>query len=340
MYEDVSLDSDIGTHRVDTGCFKTRFTHPSGSVIPSSSWMLLNSILYGEYEYPPRWMGACALTFQIYDILLNLSSEHFNPPLARDSGQIKTDTLSMSTLVHLCDNRKSGRYIFYSCHLDSPRLHPVYALYRSSRRLLVGLLSFLFVFSVGNVLLTLFTVKGITLDNDCNPHHITIIFYLARIVGFGFDTVLLALTVLGSWRHALRAKRLGGFGGSPLMYVLMRDGIWIYVSVLSIFIVSLVTSVTEAPSKILHAWYVLALDTSRPLTISIYDSIRGWILPICSSVGSHAILNLRIRSSRTGVRSSVLTSFMSEFQVAEIVTGADVDSDSNHDTEGDGVFDS
>lgn len=101
----------------------------------------------------------------------------------------------------------------------------------------------------------------------------------SSIVGFGFDTILLALTVLGSWRHALMAKQLGAFGGSPLMYVLMRDGILVYVSILckwtnrtyyqslsiceihpAIFVVSLVTSIIESPSRILHAWCVLLLD--------------------------------------------------------------------------------
>ena len=94
--------------------------------------------------------------FRVALILRHSISQHFNPPLARDSGQIKTDSLSMFALVHLCDNRKSGRYIFYSCHLDSPRYVSLNLLWTFSPNL-----DPLIVFSVGNVLLTLFTAKGI-----------------------------------------------------------------------------------------------------------------------------------------------------------------------------------
>lgn len=44
-----------------------------------------------------------------------------------------------------------------------------------------------------------------------------------------FDTVLFAMTVYASWRHALMSRRLGG---PSLGYILLRDGIWIYLSLL------------------------------------------------------------------------------------------------------------
>lgn len=56
----------------------------------------------------------------------------------------------------------------------------VYALYRTSGRLLTVLLVFLITSSLGNVLLASYTVKGVALDTYCIPIRIPMMFYSAR----------------------------------------------------------------------------------------------------------------------------------------------------------------
>lgn len=50
------------------------------------------------------------------------------------------------------------------------------------------------------------------------------------MIALVLDTILLMLTLLGSWRHF---RSLGlQLRGQSIMYVVLRDGIWAYICVL------------------------------------------------------------------------------------------------------------
>ncbi|OBZ78428.1 hypothetical protein A0H81_02392 [Grifola frondosa] len=144
----------------------------------------------------------------------------------------------------------------------------IYVLYNRSRRVLIAILG-LFAASIVVTFVGVHIASSRLLyDEQCFVSSAPTIFIAAWVAPAIFDTVLCILILMKfgeSWRE--------GLGKSPILNIIVRDGIWAYLLVLIMMVLNCLT-------------YTVVRHT-------LSGTLYFWTLSILSFVGSHVLLNLR-----------------------------------------------